>query len=177
MVKILDLGCGNNKLKGAFGVDFVKLPSVDFIWDLNKELPKRFHNKYDVVYTKCTIDHMGNPMDFLYGCKKYLKKGGNLILIVDNGDYWRYHLHLGTYHADIWENNDPNHPETHHKMLFQMKHLIKLFSLIGFEIKETNYYSDYYKESFLKRIIRGHIDFLLPKYLGCNLMKIESIKT
>ena len=39
-MKILDLGCGRNKLQGAFGVDFVELPGVDFVWDLNKELPR-----------------------------------------------------------------------------------------------------------------------------------------
>ena len=42
-MEILDLGCGRNKLKNAFGVDFVKLSGVDFVWDLNKQLPKKFH--------------------------------------------------------------------------------------------------------------------------------------
>ena len=40
-MKILDLGCGRNKLKEAFGVDFVKLPRVDLVWNLNKELPRK----------------------------------------------------------------------------------------------------------------------------------------
>ena len=45
IMKILDLGCGRNKLKDAFGIDFVKLSGVDFIWNLNKTLPKKFYNK------------------------------------------------------------------------------------------------------------------------------------
>jgi len=170
-MKILDLGCGRNKLKGAFGVDFVKLPLVDFVWDLNKELPKKFHNKFDIVYSNGVLDHLGNPLLFLEGCKKYLKKNGKLILIVDNGDYWRYHLHLGNYHADIWESDDPEHPETHHKMLFQMKNVVKMLKLLDFRVTKTEYirltgtWRDY------------HIDYLLPKHLGCNFMKIEAIKT
>ncbi len=169
-MKILDLGCGRNKLKGAFGVDFVKLQGVDFVYDLNKTLPKRFHNKFGVVYSNGVLDHLGNPMLFLEGCKKYLKKNGKLIVIVDNGDYWRYHLHLGNYHADLWEKDFPGHPEVHHKMLFQMKHIVKILKLLNFKITKTSYirltgtWRDY------------HIDYLFPKHLGCNFMQIESIK-
>ena len=169
-MKVLDLGCGRNKLKNAFGVDFVKLPGVDFVWDLNKELPIKFHNKFDVVYHNGVLDHLGNPLIFLEGCKKYLKKNGKLIVIVDNGDYWRYHLHLGNYHADLWEKDFPDYPETHHKMLFQMKHIVKLLKLLKFKVTNTQYirltgtWRDY------------HIDYLMPKHVGCNFMKIEAVK-
>ncbi len=170
-MEILDLGCGRNKYKGAFGVDFVKLPGVDFVWNLNKTLPKRFYNKFDVVYHNGVLDHLGNPLLFLEGCRKYLKKNGKMIIILDNGDYWRYHLHLGNYHADLWEKDFPDHPEVHHKMLFQMKHVIKILKLLDFKITKTKYirltgtWRDY------------HIDYLMPKSLGCNFMYIESIKT
>ena len=177
MVKILDLGCGKNKLKNAYGVDFVKFPGVDLAWNLNKSLPKKFNNKFDIVYHKCVLDHIGNPLDFLKNCKNYLKKNGKLIMVVDNGDYWRFHFHLGTYHADIWESDEPRHPETHHKMLFQMKHLIKMLKLIGLKIVNTDYYNDYDNLSLLKRLRRGYIDYLLPKHLGKNMIKIEALKT
>lgn len=176
-MKILDLGCGRNKLKGAFGIDFVKFPGVDLAWNLNKPLPKRFNNKFDIVYHKCVLDHIGNPLDFLKNCKNYLKNNGKLIMIVDNGDYWRFHLKLGTYHADIWELDEPGHPETHHKMIFQMKHLIKMLKLIGFKIQKAHYYNDYDNLSLLKRLRRGHIDYLLSKHLGRNMIKIEAIKS
>jgi len=169
-MKVLDLGCGRNKLKNAFGVDFIKLPGVDFFWDLNKTLPRKFYNKFDVVYSNGVLDHLGNPLTFLEGCRKYLKKDGKLITIVDNGDYWRYHLHLGNYHADIWEKEFPDHPETHHKMQFQMKHIVKMLKLLKFKVTSTEYirltgtWKDY------------HIDYLMPKHVGCNFMKIEAIK-
>jgi len=169
-MKILDLGCGRNKFKGAFGVDFVKLPTVDFVWNLNKLLPRRFYNQFDIVYSNGVLDHLGNPLTFLEGCKKYLIFLPKFILIVDNGDYWRYHLHLGNYHADLWEKDFPDYPETHHKMLFQMKHIIKILELLSFKIVKKGYirltgtWKDY------------HIDYLLPKYLGCNFMRIEAVK-
>ena len=55
-------------------------------------------------------------------------------------------------------------------MLFQMKHLIKMLTLLKFKIVNKEYirltgtWKDY------------HIDYLLPKFLGCNFMKIEAVK-
>lgn len=176
MVKILDLGCGKNKLEGSFGVDFVKFPNVDFVWNLNYALPKKFNDNFDIVYHKCVLDHIGNPLDFLKNCRNYLKNNGKMVMIIDNGDYWRFHFHLGTYHADIWELDEPGHPETHHKMLFQMKHLIKMLKLVEFKVTKAYYFNDYDNLNLLKKLRRGHLDYLLPRHLGRNMIKIESIK-
>jgi len=170
MKKVIDLGCGTDKYSSSFGVDFRQVDGVDLAWDLNKELPEEHHGKYDEVYSKCVLDHLGNPLKFLKGCHKYLKEGGRLVLIIDNGDYWRYHFHLGNYHAKVWEVDCPDKPYTHHKMMFQMKHLTKLLGLLGFEMAVSEYFRDY------KGILKGHIDYLLPKHLGCNMMRIECIK-
>lgn len=172
--KILDLGCGKlrerirNNMENSFGVDFIKFDGVDLKWDLNKVLPKKLHNKFDLVYSKGVLDHLGNPLIFLKNSKKYLKKNGEIEIIIDNGDYWRYHFHLGNYHADIWEKDEPDFPYTHHKMLFQMKHLTKILKIIGFEIISAEYFRDH-QVNWRK----GHIDYLLPKYLGCNMMRIK----
>lgn len=168
--KALDLGCGRNKTAGAFGVDFVKLPGVDLVWDLNKCLPSSFFNHFEKVVNNCVLDHIGNPMAFLEGCFKYLKKGGEIEIVIDNADYWRYHIHKGNYHADIWEKDAPNHPETHHKMMFQLKHITKMLALAGFKVTEAEYFRDY------KGLLKGHIDFLMPKVFGCNMMRIKAVK-
>ena len=79
-------------------------------------------------------------------------------------------MHLGNYHADLWEEDFPDHPEVQHKMLFQMKHVVKMLKLIDLKIVKTEYirltgtWKDY------------HIDYLFPKHLGYNFMKIEAIK-
>ncbi|HDY67077.1 MAG TPA: methyltransferase domain-containing protein [Candidatus Scalindua sp.] len=36
---ILDLGCGKAKREGAIGVDFVEMPGVDIVCDLNGKFP------------------------------------------------------------------------------------------------------------------------------------------
>lgn len=169
-MKILDLGCGKRKIKNSFGIDAVKHKCVDLVWDLNKPLPKKLYNKFDIVHHHCVLDHLGNPLMFLQECYKCLKKNGKLIFVVDNADYWRYHFDLGNYHATTWEQEAPNNPELHHKMMFQMKHLIKILKIIGFKIIKSEYIRDY------KKLKRGHIDYLMPKKFGFNFIRIKAIK-
>lgn len=169
-LKILDLGCGKRKVPGAFGVDAMQLDGVDLVWDLNKPLPRKLHGKFDVVHHHCVLDHLGNPMLFLEECFKCLKKNGRLEFVIDNADYWRFHWNLGNYHAQVWERDAPNNPELHHKMMFQLKHLVKMLKVIGFEVVKTEYIRDY--TSFR----RGHVDFLMSRRRGCNLMQIIAVK-
>lgn len=168
--KILDLGCGKKKYPNSFGVDFVASEGVNFVWDLNKLLPDEFNNHFEKVVNTCVLDHIGNPYLFLEGCYKYLKKGGVLEIVIDNADYWRYHFNLGNYHSNVWEK-DCEDTKTHHKMMFQMKHITKMLEIMGFKIISTEYFRDY------KGIFKGHIDYVLPKRLGYNMMKVVAQKS
>src|SRR3989338_7420784 len=170
-LKVLDLGCGKRKIAGAFGVDAMQLEGVDLVWDLNKKLPRKLHGKFDVVHHHCVLDHLGNPMLFLEECYKCLKRNGRLEFVIDNADYWRFHHELGNYHAQVWEKDAPHNPELHHKMMFQLKHLVKMLKVIGFEVVKTEYIRDY------KSLRRGHLDYLMTRRRGCNLMRIEAVKT
>ena len=76
MVRVLNLGCGDNKKDNEFGIDIYKESKADFIFDLNKKIPKKFYNKFDVVKSEMVLDHMGNPLIFLESCYLCLKKGG-----------------------------------------------------------------------------------------------------
>ena len=169
-MKILDLGCGKRKLGGSYGVDAIRHKGVDLVWDLNKPLPKKLYEEFDIVHHHCVLDHLGNPFLFLEECYKCLKNDGKLVFVIDNADYWRFHFYFGNYHSHVWERDAPNNPELHHKMMFQMKHLVKMLNVIGFEVVKTEYIRDY------KSFRRGHIDYLMPKRLGCNLMRIEAVK-
>ena len=54
-IKILDLGCGNNKIQGSIGMDFIKFNSVDIIHDLNV-FPYPFKPlEFDEIYIKDTL--------------------------------------------------------------------------------------------------------------------------
>jgi len=56
-MKILDLGCGENKVKGAIGLDNVALNSVDIVHDL-LDFPYPFENEtFDFIYLRHVIEH------------------------------------------------------------------------------------------------------------------------
>ncbi len=162
----LDLGCGNFKLKGAFGVDFFREKGVDLQWDLEKTLPKKFWEKFDLVYSDGLLDHLGNPKKFLEDCVLYAKKGGFVQVLVDNADYWRYHKRswpFSDYHALLWFKAT-DELKVQHKMMFQLGHLETLFKLVGLEVVE---------KKFLH--CKGP-DFLLPRHFGSAYVSIVGKK-
>jgi predicted SAM-dependent methyltransferase len=57
-MKILDLGCGNKKLRGVIGIDINPLLDADVIHDLNN-LPYRFENSLsDEIIGDNVIEHL-----------------------------------------------------------------------------------------------------------------------
>lgn len=63
--KKLDLGCGSDKIDGAYGVDMVETPQVDLQQDLNKRdwnLPSDYFNE---IYAIDVFEHLSNPIVFI----------------------------------------------------------------------------------------------------------------
>lgn len=93
--KTLDLGCGRNKLPGAVGVDFLDLPGVDFVADLNDRLP--FDDaSFDVVHSNQVFEHVQNMIGLVGECHRILKPGGMLVAHVP-------------YFRSSWAAIDPTH--------------------------------------------------------------------
>lgn len=87
--RVLDLGCGTDKKEGAYGVDHIEFPSVDYICDLN-EIPWVFGGggqSWDVIYMTDILEHLEKPIDILREVHRILKIGGTLIITVV---YWNH---------------------------------------------------------------------------------------
>ena len=81
--KILDIGCGNHKVKGAIGLDFVKIKGVDIVHDLNK-IPYPFKdNSFEVIYANQVLECLETPLDDILGelCRICKPKGRIKILV------------------------------------------------------------------------------------------------
>ncbi len=93
--RILDIGCGRNKLSGSTGVDFLDLPGVDVVSDLNRPLP--FQNgEFDVVYSNQVLEHIPNMLGLMEEIHRLLRPGG---LMVAHVPYFR----------SSWSAIDPTH--------------------------------------------------------------------
>jgi len=83
-MKILDLGCGENKITNSIGVDNVKLPSVDVIHDL-LDMPYPFEDEsIDKIYLRHVIEHftIENINTIINECFRMLKKDSLLVITV-----------------------------------------------------------------------------------------------
>ena len=74
-MKILDLGCGDNKVEGAVGLDNIALPEVDY--------PIKA-NSFDTIYLRHVIEHFNIDKinNIMNECYRILKKDGQLYINV-----------------------------------------------------------------------------------------------
>jgi len=83
-MKIIDLGCGKNKVPNSIGLDNVQLPGVDVEHDL-LNLPYPFENEsIDKIYLRHVIEHFAfENINFIMNeCNRILKNDGLLVITV-----------------------------------------------------------------------------------------------
>lgn len=136
-MKILDLGCGKNKYKGknkediVIGVDKIKIPDVDVVWNLEK-FPWPFkNNEFDLVITSYVIEHISDLIKLMEEIHRISKKNAIVDIRVP------YFSHYGAY-------QDPTH-----KRFF----ILKTFDYFT-DTSKLNYYS---KKRF--KIIKKELKF------------------
>jgi SAM-dependent methyltransferase len=72
----LDIGCGNKKTEGCIGIDRMKTPVTDIVWDLEKRLPNRIKNdSIDIVYCNHILEHIWNLKGLMESIHRVCKDG------------------------------------------------------------------------------------------------------
>lgn len=80
--KVLHLGCGNSKLNGAVGVDVLKMPAVDVVYDLDSR-PWPFENDtVDLIFAHNVLEHVGNVVEFLNEVWRIGKNNSRIVIAV-----------------------------------------------------------------------------------------------
>ncbi len=99
---ILDLGCGNRKLRGAIGVEIFEGHGIDVVHNLN-EMPYPFATaSADVIILRHVIEHLQDVTKTIQECARILKPGGTLIALTphfSDVNSWidpTHHWHLAT---------------------------------------------------------------------------------
>ena len=128
-MKILDVGCSKNKVKGAVGLDMDPASDADIFCDLTKKLPIA-DNEYDLIYCKHLLEHLPNPEDVVHLIKEIYRvgrHGSRVILEVP---------HFSSYvaYSDI----------THRRYFsyFLMENLVKLIPHAAI-VKEIKFYKSF----------------------------------
>jgi SAM-dependent methyltransferase len=95
-VKILDIGCGNNKMKGAIGIDRASLPNVDIVHDLNS-FPYPFErDTFDEIYATHIIEHLDSITRTMEELHRIAKPNAKVTIITP-------------HYSDFQSWNDPTH--------------------------------------------------------------------
>ena len=84
IMNILDLGCGEKKVKDAIGLDNVQLPNVDVVHDL-LNFPYPFEsNSFNKIYLRHVIEHFNIEQinQILIECDRLIESSGEIIISV-----------------------------------------------------------------------------------------------
>ena len=83
-MKILDLGCGDNKVEGAVGLDNIALSEVDIVHDLLHFPYPIKANSFDTIHLRHVIEHFNIDKinNIMNECYRILKKDGQLFINV-----------------------------------------------------------------------------------------------
>lgn len=81
------------------GCDIQSGKNVDHVFDLTKEVPGELHNRYDLIITASTLEHVTEPWNAARNLELIVKPEGLIYISVPW--IWRYHA----YPNDYWRFN------------------------------------------------------------------------
>ena len=91
MLLKVELGCGDRKREGYFGLDRKKIQGVDIICDFNKKLPLK-NSSVDTLYTAHTIEYVKDLDHIFSEIHRICKKDAVVEIIVPHfSSYTAYH--------------------------------------------------------------------------------------
>lgn len=76
----IDIGCGNNKMDGFFGVDQYPFPAVDKVVDLNAPQWPLPDNQFEFARASHVIEHVKDTTNFLREIHRICKHGAEVVI-------------------------------------------------------------------------------------------------
>jgi SAM-dependent methyltransferase len=78
---VIDLGCGHNKRRGAWGFDCRKQAGVDAVCDIELPLPLK-NESADEVHLSHVVEHVRNVLAFMEEVYRICKPGAHVHVVV-----------------------------------------------------------------------------------------------
>lgn len=80
-MRILDVGCGNNKTPGAIGLDVNPRTQADVVADLDAPAYPFADSSFDLIVGNHVIEHVRDAVAFMETLHRLLRPGGELRLV------------------------------------------------------------------------------------------------
>ena len=138
----LDIGCGKpeQKKNGYLGIDVNPDYMPDILYDCNLGLP-HIDKSIDAINMDNSLEHFWNPVFILQECKRILKNGGIIEIILPNCQFLPF-LIVGWF-TDIlsfwnwWMNRSFKKERSIHYTLWTKETANLLLNSLGFEICDS----------------------------------------
>jgi SAM-dependent methyltransferase len=180
--RVLDIGCGTNKVAGAIGMDVNPRTAADVIHDLDR-LPYPFAaDEFDEVIGRHVIEHVRDPMAVMCELHRITRNGGVVKLVAPhwtNPDFatdLTHRNHLNSYSfRNLTDERAvfPFYTDVRFRQLRVQVTLLNLWKLTGLEylINLDNRYPwvrfvRKFWEQYLNAIVRGkeiHVELEVVK--------------
>ena len=171
MTKILDVGCGVNKYKGAIGLDYNSLTDADVIHDLG-QFPYPFEdNEFDLIVSFHVIEHVPDVMALITELYRITKNGGRVRFVTphySNPDWasdptHRNHFNSYSFNTFVPEKREFKfYTQVNLRPIKTVVTLLNLWRALGFEflVNMDNGFPRFrflrkFWEHYLCNIIRG----------------------
>ncbi|MFI5420678.1 MAG: methyltransferase domain-containing protein [Nitrososphaerales archaeon] len=93
--------------------------------------------RYESIYIKNLLEHLGNSLNFLILCRSVLKPGGVMKLVTDNAEFFPYYIPLALVGTGVGGHSTNSYAlgmnQSVHLAIFTKLHLKNLFAEAGFE--------------------------------------------
>lgn len=115
-MKTLDVGCGGNKMAGAFGVDLHPFPGVDLVHDLDEVPWPLDGNQFDRIIARHIIEHVRDPISFLNEIHRIAKPGAMVEVVTPHYSNRcaytdpTHRRYLSARAFDFFTGTPPRHP-------------------------------------------------------------------
>lgn len=94
--RVLDIGCGPNKVPGATGMDRMPMPGVDVVHDLNARPYPFDDNAFDEIHARHVLEHVDDMIGVMEELHRIARPGGKIYV-------------AGPYYASADAFRDPTH--------------------------------------------------------------------
>ena len=78
----IDLGCGQRKREGFYGVDCVEMDGVDIVADLNEPLALLPDDSVGEIYTRHVLEHVTDLLPLLAELRRVTRPDGRIEIVV-----------------------------------------------------------------------------------------------
>lgn len=167
--RLLDVGCGRNKVARAIGLDRIPVEGVDVVYDL-ETFPYPFvTDAFDEIHARHIIEHVASVVHFLDELHRIARPGARLYITTPHYSYahsWRDPTHRWHFSSDTFDYFDADHPARYylgrgrfHVVTVQVK-MLRLWRWMGLEWL-INTVMHHRRWRFFRRIWEEYLAFVV----------------